>query len=232
MGRENRVGPYEASQNPDLAELFRVALRAERLSIRTHSLCTVKGYDPATQKVRVVVDILQVVNDNTKEPTGLDPNPSTVQMPVELEDINVAWPRTSSGYLTFPINEDDKGELHIQDRDIDAWLSEGGPVDPVAMWTHAMSGAVFHPAIFNDDNPITPATDQTATVLEGELVNIGRAATLPAARVTDTVAAGASMATWIAAVNTAFAALVPPVIIPPPVDFGAIATGSAKVKVE
>jgi len=232
MGRENRTGAYELPQNPTLADVITVALRNMRLSMRTHTMCTVTAYDPATQRVAVSVDILQRVNDNTREPSSAVPDPTAVLPPVQLADIPVHFPRTTSGYITFPIVTGDKGELHIQDRDIDAYLSKGLPADPIAMWTHSLSGAVFYPSLIHDKAPITPPTDLLATVVEGTAVKVGRLATLPAARQTDAVAAGASMAAWIAAVNAAFLALVPPVVIPAPTDFGAIVGGSTKVKVE
>jgi hypothetical protein len=232
MGRENRTGAYELPQNPTLADVITVAIRNHRLSMRTHTMCTVTAYNAATQRVAVSVDILQRVNDNTREPSSVDPDPTAVLPPVQLADIPVHFPRTTSGYITFPILPGDKGELHVQDRDIDAYLSKGLPADPIAMWTHSLSGSVFYPSLIHDKAPITPPTDLGATVVEGDAVKVGRLATLPAARQTDAVAAGPSMTAWIAAVNAAFAALAPPVLLPTPTDFGAISGGSTKVTVE
>ena len=59
--RENRTGIFELGQDPELADLFRVALRALKLSVRTHSVGTVVSYDPAKQTASVRVDALQVL---------------------------------------------------------------------------------------------------------------------------------------------------------------------------
>ena len=231
MGRENRTGVFEASQNPTLAELFRVVIRQVKLSMRTHTMGQLLEYDPVTQQARVAVDILTVVLDNSKLPGPSDPDPTFTQPPVVLVDIPVAWPRTSSGYITFPLNEGDKGELHIQDRSLDAWLELGDAVDPIAAWTHALGDAVFHPHIFNDSNPIVPGTDQSAAVFEGDEIKIGRGATDAAARVGDTTVADTTMDTWITAA-TAFMNGITPGAVVLPTDFGVIDTGSSKVEIE
>jgi hypothetical protein len=231
MGRENRTGVFQASQNPSLAELLRIVIRQVKLSTRTHTVGQVLEYDADTQRAKVSVDILSVVADNSKLPGPGDPNPSVSQPPVVIEGIPVAWPRTSSGYITFPLNEGDKGELHIQDRSLDAWLELGDAVDPVAAWTHALGDAVFHPHIFNDSNPITPGTDQSAAVFEGDEIKIGRGASDAAARVGDTTTADTTMTTWITAVTTYVNGLAPGTLVLP-TDFGVIATGSSKVEIE
>jgi hypothetical protein len=233
MGRENRTGVYEAAQQLSLTELFRVALRQLRLSMRTHTMAEVLDYDPATQLARVSVEILTVVADNSKAPSPSNPNPTFTQPPVILADIPVAWPRTSSGYLTFPLNEGDKGELHVQDRSIDAWLELGDAVDPIMAWTHSLADAVFHPHVFNSSDPISPATDQDAAVIEADQIKIGRGASDAAARVGDTTDGATAMNVWITAITSAVNNLtgaMPP--IPEPTDFGVISSGSSKVEIE
>ncbi len=172
--REQRAGPYEMPEDPKISDLFRSQIRNLRLALRTHTVCTVTAYNPTTQRVTVTVDILQVIKNNAITPSAANPAPTAVQDPVTLTNIPVAWPRTSSGYFTLPITPGDKGELHVQDRSLEAWLSLGTATDPVAAWTHNLADSVFHPAIFNAGDPITPPTDQTAAVIEGPLVKVGR----------------------------------------------------------
>jgi hypothetical protein len=210
MGRENRTGVFELPQDPEIPDLFRTALRNLQLSMRTHTVATVVAYNAATQKADVTVDILGVVKDNLTPPSPANPNPTTVQKPITLKGIPVAWPRTNQGYLTFPLTPGTKGELHVQDRSLEAWLSLGTATDPVAAWAHNLADSVFHPHVFNDANPITPPTSLSHAVLEGPLIALGAiAATVPnpvlkglettQAMNTYTTAVAAAYSTWLAA---------------------------------
>jgi hypothetical protein len=172
--RENRVGVFEMPQDPELADLFRIALRSLQLQMRTHSVGTLVTYNANTQRANVSVDILQIIKDNSKAPTNADSNPTTTQAPVQLKDIPVHWPGTNSAYQTFPLLPGAKGELHVQDRSIQGWLELGIATDPVSAFTHTLADAVFHPSPLV--TPITPPTDLTAAVLEGPLVKVGRLA--------------------------------------------------------
>ncbi len=189
--RENRTGIFELNQNPALADLFRIAVRTGMLELSAHTLCTVVAYDPARQRVTVTTDVLRVIKDLLTPPTAVDPNPTTIQPPVQLADIPVAWPKGTLGasYQTFPIVPGDKGELHIQDRSIEAWLAAGIPTDPVASWTHALQDAVFHPSAPSPATAQLPPTDPTAHVLEGPLVKLGALAVSFLAKAPELVAA-------------------------------------------
>lgn len=201
MGNENRVGPFELLLNPDLADLFITQLRSLALSMRTHTMATVVTYNPATQRAVVLVDMLTVVNDITKNPNAANPNPEAVQNPIKLEDVPVAWPRTGRGYLTFPILPGDRGELHVQDRSIDSYIPAGLPGPPVIQWTHNLADAVFHPGIIHSTDPIVPATDLTATVLEGDtFIKFGA---LAADFILKGTTVQAAFTTWTAAVAAA-----------------------------
>ena len=242
MGRENQTGVYEIPQDPKLADLFRGALRNLKVQIRTHTVGTVTAYNPATQRADVSVDVLQVVRDNFTEPTNADPNPVATLPAVQLTDVPVAWPRTSSGYLTFPLQAGDKGEIHIQDRNLGQWIQLGEASDPVSAITHALTDGVFHPNIYPNTDPITPPTDQGAAVLEGDAIKLGRLAALGVARLTDTTSADVSMSIWINLVTEAVIeiaailnAAAPGSVTPPPgppSDFGIISSASSKVSAE
>jgi len=178
VGRENRTGVYEIPQQPELADLFRVALRDLRLSLRTHTPATVVSYDPATQTATVTVDALAIVKDHTTPPTVADPAPTAPQAPVVLQGVPVSWPRTAQGYLTLPLAPGDTGELHVHDRSLAAWRALGAATDPIAAWTHSLADGVFSPGLGPSSSPIAPPTDATATVLDGAaLIKVGRGAT-------------------------------------------------------
>ena len=57
-------------------------------------------------------------------------------------------------------------------------MTKGGPCDPLFAWTHVLESSEFHPGLRPKAGAITPATDLTATVLEGAAVKLGRNATL------------------------------------------------------
>jgi len=177
LARENRTGVFEMPQDPELEDLFRVAFRKLQLELRTNTVARVVSYNPATQTVIVSTEILQVFKNLDVPPSPAMPSPERLGAPVVLEGIPVAWPRTSSGYLTFPINPGDTGELRVQDRSLQRWLELGQAVDPISAWVHELGAGVFCPCLWPSTQPITPPTDQTATVLEGNLVKIGRGAT-------------------------------------------------------
>lgn len=178
VDRSNRTGAFEIPQDPKLPDLFRSAMREVQLSMRTHSVATIVTYNPATQKATVTVDALQVFKDTTKNPTDENPNPTKVQAPITLTDIPVAFPRTNSGYITFPLNPGDTGELHIQDRSLEQWLKLGLATDPVVAWTHNLADSVFHPTLHDNTNPITPPTRSDGTVIDGTpFVHLGAVTT-------------------------------------------------------
>ena len=237
--RENRTGIFELGQNPELPDLFRVSLRELALLLRTHSVARVISYNPATQTANLSVDILQVIKDNFTPATNLNPNPVKIQTPVLLNDIKVLFPRTATGYVTFPVAPGDTGELHVQDRSIDQWRATGLPTDPVSAFAHMLGDSTFHPGLFPDTNPIVPPTSLTATVLEGPLINLGPLAALGVARETDPVAPDAAMFAWALVVETAINALAPGTFTPANsflgtvgASFGLISGASIKVSSE
>ncbi len=234
-----RTGPYELSSEPDLAELFRLAVRKLQLEMRTHTVGTVVSYNPATQTADVSVDILQVVRDNNKPPSRQDPAPSITQPPIILKGIPVHFQGTQTAYATQPIKTGDKGELHVNDRSIQKWLLSGTQDDPERMWTHTLSESVFYPAPLPAPNKLPP-TDLTAHVLEGPLVKLGYQAFLGNARFGDDVAPSADMIAWMNSVTTALTQIaailnaaapgsVTPPTLPPTAKIGSISSASSKV---
>ena len=234
-----RTGPYELSSEPDLAELFRLAVRKLQLEMRTHTVGTVVSYNPATQTADVSVDILQVVRDNNTPPSRQNPAPSITQPPIILKGIPVHFQGTQTAYATQPIKTGDKGELHVNDRSIQKWLLSGTQDDPERMWTHALSESVFYPAPLPAPNKLPP-TDLTAHVIEGPLVKLGYQAVLGNARFGDDVAPSADMIAWMNSVTTAVTQIaailnaaapgsVTPPTLPPTVKIGSISSASSKV---
>jgi hypothetical protein len=211
--RSLRTGIYELDQEPELPDLFRVALRNQSLRTRTHTVARVVTYDPATQRVTVTVEVPQVIKDHVTPATPAKPNPVKTQDPVVLQSIPVAWPSTGTGYITFPLVPGDTGELHIQDRSLKLWLETGLPRDPVTAWTHSLADAVFHPGLRATPAPITPPTSLTATVVEGPLVNLGALANQPVLKGTLVAQAFTTYCTTVATAYAAWLLVVPPTAV-------------------
>jgi hypothetical protein len=144
-------------------------MRNTKLGIRTAVPSRVVAYDAVTQRATVQPDILAVMNTET----GIQP-----QLPIELVEIPIAWPRTKLGYLTFPLAKGDTGLLVVSDRSIDKWSTKGVPTDPGFNHTHNMIDGVFYPGLHSDIDPITPPTSGSDPVLEGTAIQLGAGATL------------------------------------------------------
>ena len=175
----------------------------------------------------------------------------------------IQYPSGGGANLRGPLAVGSEGWISIADRSLDAWISEGGPVDPALVQYHDLSDAVFCPGLRSGAAGQTVPTDRTTlgpeddsagldfAALDGSItlrtegpqltlesataILLGQGATLGVARLTDTVAADASMLAWIAAAQVVLAAAAvltaTPVPIPPS-DFGVISGGSAKVSAE
>ncbi len=211
MPRDERTGMWELPQNPELADLLNLVARKVLLDLHSHTVATVTAYNPTEQTVDVRVDILRVVADHSQRPTAANPAPAAAQAPIPLRGIPVAWPRTNSAHLTFPLNPGDKGELHVQDRSLERYRELGEPTDPYAMWTHALQDSVFHPTRIDKPGKLA-TTDQTAAVLEGPLVKMGANAAEPVLKGTTVVQSVTAYAASIAAANTTLQAAPPTVV--------------------
>ncbi len=202
--RSLRSGPGDLPTNPEIEDLFGLSLRQIGLSLRTHTMGTIVSYNAATKRAVVSVDILQVVKDMSAEPTPVDPNPVKTLPPVIIKDIPVYFPCSGGGqsWSTTPILPGDKGELHVQDRSLDDWLTLGAATSPTQAWTHALGDSVFHPCRLEDSSPL-PTTSLAAHVIEGPLIHLGALAASPVAKGPDLLSALNAYAAAISAANSA-----------------------------
>lgn len=169
MPRTGTTALRAPRDSPTLTDLVKVAMRNTKLGIRTAVPARIVSYDAAKQTATVQPELLAVMNTEV----GIQP-----QLPIELVEIPVAWPRTSAGYLTLPLAKDDTGLLIVSDRSIDKWTTKGVAADPGFNHTHNLIDGVFYPGLHAETDPITPATSATATVLEGATeVHLGQGAT-------------------------------------------------------
>ena len=152
----------------------------------------------------------------------------------EIRDCPIVYPSGGGAMLRGPLEVGSEGYIHIADRSLDAWISEGGPVDPVLVQYHDLSDAVFVPGLRSAataqdvptdrttlgpeddtagldfalaDQSITLRTEGPQLTLEAATaILLGQGASLGVARLTDTVAADTSMLAWIAAAQVVLTA--------------------------
>jgi hypothetical protein len=215
MKRNNNT--YEPPKHPDLVHVLKAALDDLRLKIRVATPAKVIKYDATQQLADVEIQFLPILYQQEK------PGPI-----ITAANVPVIFPRTHTGYLTFPVQIGDTGLLVVNDRALDKWLELGVPVDPQFPATHQLHDGVFFPGLHAKSDPITPATSLTSTVLEGPTIQLGRTAVKGVARLGDTVTAGVSMATWLSAATAKLNALPGPPLVGP-LDFGVIDQASEKV---
>lgn len=168
MGRENESQLVFKRGKTTLAAIFRVLFRAERLKVRTAIPATVVTYDPIKQRAKIRFDVL--TKRNTTEGAVLDK--------IKVLDLPVRWPRTTFGFLAFPVAPEDKGHVIVCDRAIQQWLENGGtPDDPKLFRLHDWMDGIFEPGLHPNDKPISGITANDAVVLEGLLIKLGVGAT-------------------------------------------------------
>ncbi len=173
-GNEKQDALHGAAPEAQLSDLLAGHRRNIELDLRVSAPGRVVTYDPATQTATIRLEFLAirlVEGEEVPEP------------PLLLHGVPVAWPGGSAGYVTTPLAPNDPGKLTFTDRCLSTWLQAGNaaaPIDPINARTHNLADAVFEPGL----RPLTearPPTDQTATVVEGPVVKLGRAATQPVA---------------------------------------------------
>lgn len=170
MPRSGTTALRAPRDNPTLTDLIKLASRNTKLGIRTAVPAKIVSYDAAKQTAILQPELLAVMNTEV----GIQP-----QLPIELVEMPVAWPRTSMGYLTFPLAKGDTGLLIVSDRSLDKWATKGVTTDPGFNHTHSLIDGVFYPGLHPDTAPIVPPTSGSDTVLEGATaISLGAGATL------------------------------------------------------
>lgn len=203
------------------ADLIDVAIQARLYDLKVCLPATVQAYNAAAMTVDVVLV------------TGTYQDGTAADLPV-LPDVPVAFPQFGGGQLTFPLGAGDPVTLVFSSRAIDAWTVDGIQGDPQSPRFGHLADAIAIPGgVLPQGQRASTASASDVQLVEkdGGLIKVAAGATLAAARVTDTVGAAALMGAWIDAITTKVNALVPVTTIPLPLDFGAIASGSAVVKI-
>ena len=184
MKRNNNT--YEPPKHPDLVHVIKAALDLLRVNLRVAVPGKIVKYDAALQLADVEVQFIPILFQDEK--------PGSI---IIAPNIPVVFPRTNTGYITFPIQTGDTGQLIVNDRALEKWLEFGVPVDPQWPATHRLTDAAFYPGMHAKNNPITPATSLTSTVVEGPTIQFGVNAAQGVARLGDEVTLSAGFSTWL-----------------------------------
>jgi hypothetical protein len=120
--------------------MVRRIAKAEASRVRTCTVGQITEYDATRNAVKIRLCVKAM---RTEDPENL----TTVEMPI-LEDIPVQ--QFGSGKLLFsvPPSVDSYGTLFFSDRDLEAWLTSGGIVDPANMRKWDLSDAIFCPGLY------------------------------------------------------------------------------------
>ena len=114
--------------------------KAEASRVRTCTVGQITEYDATRNAVKIR---LCVKSMRTEDPENL----TTVEMPV-LEDIPVQQFGSGKLLLSVPPSVNSYGTLFFSDRDLEAWLTTGGIVDPSNMRKWDLSDAIFAPGLY------------------------------------------------------------------------------------
>jgi hypothetical protein len=231
-----------SDQEPDLNDVFRVALERIQSSIRTAVPATVVSFDRGPRLCSVSVDMLARLRSG-----------DVIALP-QIDRVPVQWPAGGGWAMDADLAVGENVLLIVFDRDISGWLPAGAVEAPVRRMMHDISSCVAIPGLrpisrqgkqsvapgelfIGADSGSPPMlmmrkTPASAT-LEATTISLGAGATplQGAARVGDEVIPGETMTTWIAGV-TAFINTLASGTLTAPVDFGTILTGSTKTRIE
>lgn len=191
-------------------EVLDLAMTKRLEGVWTSMLARVLSYDDAGETVQLQTIPYVYLED---EPTPM----------AALPNVRVCFQGGNGGGIKFKLATGDIGTVHFCARSIARFQGDGSQGDPNDARMHDLSDALFVPS--NSGGAVLPTeagVDLRIYAPTGGKVALGAPAVLAVARTTDAVSPNASMAAWIAAVS-GFTGQ------PPPVGFGTITGGSAKV---
>ncbi|MCP4539026.1 MAG: hypothetical protein GY832_17970 [Chloroflexi bacterium] len=145
----------------NIAKLIRRMIDRALADVHTHMPAQVISYDAATN-LAVVQPCLNRIR--VKDPN----NETTVQLPV-IEDVPVKQFGSGKCLITIAPQADSYGVLHVSERSLEKWVTEGGIVNPGSTRKFDISDGFFDPGTYptvddGDNGLISPAiaTDRIA----------------------------------------------------------------------
>jgi hypothetical protein len=136
-----------------------VALAATRQAIRECRVAlpgSIQSYDAGTQKATVQPLLFDawVDEDGERRSAALPP----------VTNVPVVFPGAGGFRLTFPVNPGDNCLLIFSDRSLDAWLSQGGLVDPLDPRMHDKTDGIALVGLRDFGHPLTGARGDAMTL--------------------------------------------------------------------
>lgn len=150
-------------------EIISIAKKAAKATVdedRTHIPAQVVSYTAATNLVSVQ-PCITVLRPQDPNATG------GVQLPV-IEDVPVHQFGSGKCMLSIAPQVDSYGFLHVSDRELETWITQGGIVDPAYTRTFDLTDAVFYPGLYpiipdGDNGLIVPPIDTDRIALRNRL---------------------------------------------------------------
>ena len=125
-----------------------------------------KSYDPETQTAEVIPAIKQTLlaADGSRTETELPPIPN----------VKVRWPRTSAGYIHFPISPGDYCQLIFNTAAIGLFRESGKVSSPGDLTRFDWSHPYAYPGAWPDADPMADAPNDAAVIVVTDHMRISK----------------------------------------------------------
>lgn len=128
------------SDEPTLAEVIDVGVRARLGQVRTSAIGIVQSYSATEGTATIGLPVRRAYRDEN----GV----RQLETMATLVKVPVCFPGSGGVCFSWPLNPGETGTVLFLERDHDAWLERGGPsADPGDVRRHHESDAVFLPGI-------------------------------------------------------------------------------------
>lgn len=221
----------DVGRTPTIAEALQAVISSNLVDVHTAMPGTVVSYDAATQTADIRPGLPRTLRD-------ADGEKSLEELPV-IPAVPVHWTMGGDYFVTMPLPPGAGGLLIFSERDISAWLDQGGAPDPGDEGLHGMAGAVFVPGLSTvaarlagipADHMALGSIKTNQIHIDDSGVRIGsNSASHPIAKGDVVDAAFAALTTFASNVVTACAANTPPIAVVSLAALGAVSSVKHKV---
>lgn len=124
---------------PADAEVIEDAITSRLIDVHVSLPGIVQSYDAALQTATIELGVRRVLETDAGAQV-------TETLPL-LENVPVAFARTASFFVSFPLTSGDAGLVVFSEASIDQWRSKGAPSSPGDARRHSLTGGVFYPGL-------------------------------------------------------------------------------------
>lgn len=152
---------------PTWAEILDEALENHMLDVHTALPGKIVTYDAATQTAEIQLQIKRQLRNE-------DDVVVSEEMPL-LPNVPIAFPRSTTFFVSFPLAADDFVMVIFQESSIDAWRSQGSLIPAGDTRRHTLTGAVALPCLYPNTAPLAEASEDFMIVGQdgGQQIVIG-----------------------------------------------------------